>query len=70
MALSKSWNITESKAVKFTWETFNVSNTPRFDVGTMQINGNNALANSSNFGTFSSTLSQYRVMEFAARFSF
>jgi hypothetical protein len=70
MALAKSWNITETKAIKFTWETFNLTNTPRFDVGTMQLNGNNTLFNSSNFGTFSSTYSQYRVMEFAARFSF
>ena len=70
MALAKSFNITESKALKFTWETFNVSNTPRFDVATMQFNGNSALATSSNFGTFSSTLSQYRVMEFSGRFIF
>jgi hypothetical protein len=69
-ALSKSWRITESQAVKFTWETFNVTNTPRFDVGTMQLNGNNSLSNSSSFGNFSSTLSQQRVMEFAMRYTF
>ena len=69
-ALSKSWNITEGQAVKFTWETFNITNTPRFDVGTMQLNGNNSISNSSSFGNFSSTLSQQRVMEFAVRYSF
>ena len=69
-ALSKSWNITERQIVKFTWETFNITNTPRFDVGTMQLNGNNSLSNSSSFGNFSSTLSQQRVMEFAMRYSF
>jgi hypothetical protein len=69
-ALSKSWNITERQAVKFTWETFNITNTPRFDVGTMQLNGNNSLSNSTSFGNFSSTLSQQRVMEFAARYTF
>jgi len=70
MALHKSWDITESQSVKFTWETFNVTNTPRFDVGTMQLNGNNTIANSTSFGNFSSTLSQYRVMEFAMRYTF
>jgi hypothetical protein len=69
-ALSKSWKITESQAVKFTWETFNITNTPRFDVGTMQLNGNNSISNSSSFGNFSSTLSQQRVMEFAMRYTF
>jgi len=70
LALSKSWNITERQAVKFTWETFNLTNTPRFDVGTMQLNGNNSLSNSTSFGNFSSTLSQQRVMEFALRYTF
>jgi hypothetical protein len=69
-ALSKSWNITERQVVKFTWETFNLTNTPRFDVGTMQLNGNNSLSNSTSFGNFSSTLSQQRVMEFALRYIF
>src|SRR5712692_608635 len=68
--VSKSWKITESQFLKFTWEMFNVTNTPRFDVGTMQFNGNNSLANGSSFGNFSSTLSNPRVMEFALRYSF
>ena len=69
-ALSKSWNITENQVIKFTWETFNITNTPRFDVGTMQLNGNNSISNSTSFGNFSSTLSQQRVMEFALRYAF
>ena len=68
--LSKSWKTTESQSLKFTWEMFNVTNTPRFDVGTLQLNGNNSLANGSSFGNFSSTLSNPRVMEFALRYSF
>jgi len=56
-ALSKAWKITETQSIKFTWETFNVTNTPRFDVGTMQLNGNNSLSNNTSFGNFSSTLS-------------
>ena len=69
-ALSKSWKVTEGKVIKFTWETFNITNTPRFDVGTMQLNSNNSISNSSSFGNFSSTLAQQRVMEFALRFTF
>ena len=68
--ISKSWRITEGQALKFTWEVFNVTNTPRFDVGTMQLNGNNALSSSTSFGNFSSTLSNPRVMEFALRYTF
>jgi len=68
--LSKGWNITESQTLKFTWEMFNATNTPRFDVGTMQLNANNSLSNVTSFGNFSSTLSNPRVMEFALRYSF
>jgi hypothetical protein len=68
--LSKAWNITEAQSIKFTWEMFNVTNTPRFDVGSMQLEGNNQLSNNSAFGNFSSTLSNARVMEFALRYSF
>jgi carboxypeptidase family protein len=70
MALSKSWNITEAQSIKFTWENFNLTNSPRFDVGTMQLNGNNAVTSSASFGNFSSTLSNPRVMEFAVRYTF
>ena len=62
--LAKSWSITESQFVKFSWQMFNVTNSARFDVGTMQLNGNNSLSSSSSFGNFSSTLSNPRVMEF------
>jgi len=68
--LSKGWNITERQLVKFTWEVFNVTNTPRFDVGPMELSANNQLSNSTAFGNFSSTLSNARVMEFALRYSF
>jgi len=68
--VAKSWNITESQFVKFSWQMFNVTNTARFDVGTMQLNGNNSLSSSSSFGNFSSTLSNPRVMEFSIRYTF
>jgi hypothetical protein len=68
--VAKGWQFGERQSLKFTWEMFNVTNTPRFDVGTMQINGNNELSASTSFGNFSSTLSNPRVMEFALRYSF
>src|SRR6202011_3313851 len=54
MGLAKSWNITESQLIKFSWQVFNVTNSARFDVGTMSLNGNNSLSSSSSFGNFSS----------------
>jgi hypothetical protein len=68
--VTKSWAIRESQLVKFSWSMFNVTNTARFDVGTMQLSGNNSLSTSSSFGNFSSTLSNPRVMEFMLRYVF
>jgi hypothetical protein len=76
MGLGKSWKVTDSSALRFSWETFNVTNTPRFDVGTLQpMGGNNSLGNlsltnSTSFGKYSSTLTKPRVMQFALRYSF
>ncbi len=70
MGLAKTWPITESQFVKFSWQMFNVTNSARFDVGTMSLNGNNYLSSSSSFGNFSSTLSNARVMEFGLRYTF
>jgi hypothetical protein len=68
--VTKSWAIKESQLVKFSWSMFNVTNSARFDVGTMQLNANNQLSSSSSFGNFSSTLSNPRVMEFMLRYIF
>jgi hypothetical protein len=68
--VTKSWVIKESQLVKFSWSMFNVTNSARFDVGTMQLNGNNQISASSSFGNFSSTLSNPRVMEFMLRYIF
>ncbi|HXZ42513.1 MAG TPA: carboxypeptidase-like regulatory domain-containing protein [Terriglobales bacterium] len=68
--LSKAWHTTESQTLKFTWEVFNVTNTPRFDVGNMSLAGNTSLSSVTSFGNFTSTLSNARVMEFALRYSF
>ncbi|MGA8274539.1 MAG: carboxypeptidase-like regulatory domain-containing protein [Candidatus Sulfotelmatobacter sp.] len=68
--VTKSWAIKESQLVKLSWSMFNVTNSARFDVGTMQLNGNDQLSASSSFGNFSSTLSNPRVMEFMLRYIF
>jgi hypothetical protein len=68
--VTKTWAIKESQLVKFSWSMFNVTNSARFDVGTMQLNSNDQLSASSSFGNFSSTLSNPRVMEFMLRYVF
>jgi hypothetical protein len=68
--LLKNWAIREGQLLTFNWSVYNMTNTPRFDVGTMSINGNTSLSNVSSFGNFSSTLSKARVMEFGLRYTF
>jgi hypothetical protein len=71
LSASKNWNLTERQTLRFSAEAFNLTNTPRFDVGTMQLNlAGNSITNSGSFGNFSSTLSNPRVLEFALRYSF
>jgi len=69
LGLGKSWKITESQALTFRAEAFNISNSVRFDVATATIN-NLSLVNSTNFGKYISTLSSPRVMQFSLRYSF
>jgi hypothetical protein len=76
MGLGKVWNITETSALRFSWETFNVTNSVRFDAAELEpiagsnAEGNLSLSNSSSFGYYTSTLTSPRVMQFALRFSF
>jgi hypothetical protein len=67
--LSKAWKITESQNLKLSWEVFNITNSARFDVGSM-MNNNNLLDSSGSFGNFINTLSQQRVMQIGGRYSF
>jgi hypothetical protein len=55
--LAKTWPITEHQLVKFSWQMLNATNSARFDVGAMSLEGNYSLSRSSSFGNFSSTLS-------------
>jgi hypothetical protein len=69
MGLSKAWKITESQNLKLSWEVFNITNSARFDVGSM-MNNNNLLDSAGSFGNFINTLSQQRVMQIGGRYSF
>ena len=70
-SVSKNWKLTERQAFRLSVEAFNLTNTPRFDVGSMQLGlAGNSITSSSSFGNFSSTLSNPRVLEFAGRYTF
>jgi len=66
MSLGKNWRFTESQALRFSWDVFNVTNAVRFDVGTI----NQYLLYGTTLGNFSETLSKPRVMQFGLRYSF
>lgn len=69
-ALSKSWRIHESQSLKFSWDIYNVTNAVRFDVAPLPQTTGQLEQPSTVFGTYSSTLTKPRVMEFALRYSF
>jgi Carboxypeptidase regulatory-like domain len=69
-ALSKSWRVTESQSLKFTWDVYNVTNSVRFDVAPLPQSTGQLDQPASSFGLYSSTLTKPRVMEFALRYSF
>jgi hypothetical protein len=65
--LSKIFAITERQNVKLSWETFNVTNSNRFDVQSISVD----IQNPASFGQYNApTLTQPRVMQFALRYSF
>jgi len=63
--LSKSWTFHEAHNLKFAWEIFNLTNSVRFDVHSI-----NNDASSGGFGDYSSTLTAPRVQQFSLRYSF
>jgi hypothetical protein len=56
----------EKHSLQIRWETFNLTNTARFDVGSLSIN----LGSPGTFGRYSGTLTGPRVMQFGARYEF
>jgi hypothetical protein len=65
--LYKTWKVTEQQQLKFAWEVFNVTNTPRFDAAQAAFNFN---LTSGIFGAYTNTLSIPRVMQFSMRYEF
>ncbi len=63
--LSKSWVIHEQHTLKFAWEVFNVSNSARFDVYSM-----NRDVTSGGFGNYGAMLTTPRVQQFSLRYGF
>jgi len=66
--LSKTWNITENKTVRFAWEVFNATNSVRFDAAGSLIG--ESLVNITGFGLFNTQLTTPRVMQYSLRVSF
>jgi len=64
--LDKTIKTFEGQQLKFSWETFNVSNSVRFDPNSIS---NNPYGGAS-FGRYSALLTQSRRMQFALRYSF
>jgi hypothetical protein len=70
-ALRKTWSITEQQKLAFSWEVFNLTNTPKFDTGNLT-----AFPDiSSSFGKYNSTLAVCdgaagRCMQFGLHYSF
>src|SRR6202165_4602152 len=76
LGLGKTWHTSESSALRFSWETFNITNSVRFDAAALEpipgsnAEGNLSLTNGTGFGYYTSTLTNPRVMQFALRYSF
>lgn len=65
--LYKTWKLTEEQSLKFAWEAFNVTNTPRFDAAQAAYNFN---LTGGIFGAYTNTMSVPRVMQFSLRYAF
>ncbi|GAC1646012.1 MAG: hypothetical protein NVS9B15_03820 [Acidobacteriaceae bacterium] len=70
MGASKAFHVFREQSLILDVEAFNVTNTPRFDVGSLQFVGNNTLVNNTQFGNFTSTSSRPRVLQFGIRYNF
>ncbi|MFN0084968.1 MAG: carboxypeptidase regulatory-like domain-containing protein [Blastocatellia bacterium] len=68
IGLGKTWKMPfEGHTLQFRWETFNLTNSVRFDVNSTTLDLGSGRAN---FGKYSTSLTQPRVMQFALRYEF
>src|SRR5207249_9687190 len=65
--LFKTWKLTEGQTLQFAWQTFNLTNTPRFDAAQAAYNFGLTFGE---FGKYTTTLSVPRVMQFSLRYEF
>jgi Carboxypeptidase regulatory-like domain/TonB-dependent Receptor Plug Domain len=65
--LSKEFSLGEKRRLEFTWQTFNATNSVRYDVRAAQPS---LSFDASEFGKYQSTLTTPRFMQFALRFVF
>ncbi len=65
--LSKTFAVTERHEFKFSWETFNATNSVRFDPASIS---NNPYGNPGSYGRYTALLTQGRRMQFSLRYSF
>jgi len=68
--VSKAWSLFGDHKLRFRWDTFNLTNTPRFDVGNVTMFPDRA-----GFGRYNGTLATCdgqagRCMQFALRYEF
>jgi hypothetical protein len=66
MSLAKAWRLMEKQSLRLSWDVFNVTNSVRFDVGTL----NQYLLYGTTLGNFTKALTKPRVMQFSLRYSF
>ncbi len=67
LAVAKKWSLGESRSLRFSWETFNLTNSVRFDAAQAAFNSGLTFGN---FGRYVNTLTKPRVMQFSLRFTF
>lgn len=72
LGLAKRWIMpwSDKQSLQFRWESFNLTNTARFDVQSALLSDSLGLGSASTFGNYSGLLTNPRIMEFALRFEF
>ena len=66
LSLGKEWKTWREQKLRFSWDTFNVTNSVRMDVGSLS----NYLYYAPSLGYYSQTLTRPRVMQFGLHYGF